>query len=320
MPALARLVALGVVLAFGPASAFAQAWPQRTVRLIVPLPPGSGTDIAGRLLAERLSQRWAQPVVVENRQGGDGIPAVTAFLAARDDHILLLAFAGIITINPLIHERLPYDPSGDLVPISPVSDNFLGVSASATLRTNTLADLVKVAKEQPGKLNWAATPGLPDYVVRALLISTATNMVQVAYRDFAPAAQDLSMGRLHVAATGVPLLVPHHQAGTARLMFVSNKERSPQAPDVPTAREAGYPDLTFEGTVGIYGWRGIPAEIQNRISTDVQAITSDPAFRSRVATAGSAARSGTPAEFAAAIEEQRVKIAAIHKTIQPPAR
>jgi tripartite-type tricarboxylate transporter receptor subunit TctC len=116
MPALARLVALGVVLAFGPASAFAQAWPQRTVRLIVPLPPGSGTDIAGRLLAERLSQRWAQPVVVENRQGGDGIPAVTAFLAARDDHILLLSFAGIITINPLIHERLPYDPSGDLVP------------------------------------------------------------------------------------------------------------------------------------------------------------------------------------------------------------
>ena len=97
-------------------------------------------------------------------------------------------------------------------------------------------------------------------------------------------------------------------------MFVSNKERSPQAPDVPTAREAGYPDLTFDGTVGIYGWRGMPAEIQNRISTDVQAITSDPAFRSRVATAGSAARSGTPAEFTAAIEEQRVKIAAIHKT------
>src|SRR5262245_11190553 len=230
-----RLAALLLALAIAAPAAFAQAWPQRTVRLVVPLPPGTGTDIVGRLLAERLSHRWGQPVVVENRQGGDGIPAVTAFLAARDTHILLLSFAGIITINPLIHERLPYDPSGDLVPIAPLSDNFLGVSASATLRTNTLADLVKVAKEQSGKLNWAATPGLPDYIMRALLISTATNMVQVAYRDFAAAAQDLSMGRLHVAATGVPLLVPHHQAATARLMFVSNKERSPQAPDVPTA-------------------------------------------------------------------------------------
>src|SRR5262245_4761129 len=299
-----RLAALLLALAIAAPAAFAQAWPQRTVRLVVPLPPGTGTDIVGRLLAERLSHRWGQPVVVENRQGGDGIPAVTAFLAARDTHILLLSFAGIITINPLIHERLPYDPAGDLVPIAPVSDNFLGVSASATLKANTLAELVTIAKEQPGKLNWAATPGLPDYIVRALITGTAIEMVQVSYRDFGPAAQDLTTGRLHVAATGVPLLVPHHRAGTAKLMFVTNKERSPQAPEVPTAREAGYPDLTFEGTVGIYGWRDMPADIRNRISTDVQAITAEPAFRERVMTAGSAARTGTSAEFTAAIAEQ----------------
>ena len=142
----------------------------------------------------------------------------------------------------------------------------------------------------------------------------------VGPRDFAPAAQDLTQGRLQVAATGVPLLVPHHRAGTASLLFVTTKERSPQAPEVPTAREAGYPDLTFEGTVGIYGWRDMPADIRNRISTDVQAITAEPAFRERVMTAGSAARTGTSAEFAAAIAEQRDKIAAIHKTIAKPAR
>jgi tripartite-type tricarboxylate transporter receptor subunit TctC len=142
----------------------------------------------------------------------------------------------------------------------------------------------------------------------------------VPYRDFGPAAQDLNQGRLHVAATGVPFLVPHHQVGTAKLLFASNRERSPQAPDVPTASEAGYPDLTFEGTVGIYGWRDMPADIRNRISTDVQAVTTDPAFRAKVATAGSAARTGTSAEFAAAIEDQRSKIAAIHKTIPNPAR
>jgi tripartite-type tricarboxylate transporter receptor subunit TctC len=181
-----------------------------------------------------------------------------------------------------------------------------------------LRDLIKVAKAQPGKLNWAATPGIPYYVVLALLKSAGIDMLQVSYRDFGPALQDLNTGRLHVAATGVPLLVPHHQAGTAKLMFVTNKERSPQVPDVPTAREAGYSDLTLEGTVGIYGWRGMPADIQNRISADVQVVTSDPAFRARVTTAGSVARTGTPAEFAAAIEEQRVKIAAITRASKIP--
>src|SRR3954453_10104515 len=128
--------------------ALAQSWPQRTVKLIIPLPPGTGTDIAGRVLAERLAQRWGQPVVVENKQGGDGIPAVTAFLSARDTHILLLSFAGIITINPLIHERLPFDPVSDLVPLVQVSDNFLGVTASATLKVQSLADFIHVARGQ----------------------------------------------------------------------------------------------------------------------------------------------------------------------------
>jgi tripartite-type tricarboxylate transporter receptor subunit TctC len=322
MRAFGRLAASSLVLVAAVASlpAMAQTWPQRPVRLIIPLPPGTGSDLAGRLLAERLAQRWGQPVVVENRQGGDGIPAVTAFLTARDSHTLLMSFAGIITINPLIHEKLPYNPSSDLVPIVPVVDNFLGVAASATLKVNTVADLVALAKAQPRKLNWAATPGVPYYILLALLKSAGIDMVQVSYRDFGPAAQDLNQGRLHVAATGVPLLVPHHRAETSKLMFVTNRERSPQAPEVPTAREAGYPDLTFEGTVGIYGWRDMPQDIQKRISEDVRAIAADPAFRERIAKAGSAARTGNATEFAAAIEDQRSKIAAIHKTIPQSAR
>src|SRR5262249_31806613 len=128
--------------------------------LITPVTLGSGTDISGRLLAEQLPKRWGQGVAVENRQGGDGIPAVTGFLAGRDAHTLLMSFAGIITINPLLHDRLPYDPAADLVPIVPVADNFLGVAASATLKVDTLSGLVSTAKAHPGKINWAATPGL----------------------------------------------------------------------------------------------------------------------------------------------------------------
>ena len=249
------------------------------MRLIIPLPPGSGTDIAGRMLAERLAERWGQPVVVENRQGADGIPAVTSFLAARDNHTLLFSFAGVVTMNTLLHDHLPYDPRHDLVPVVPVLDAFLGVSATASLNVATLADLVRVARAQPGKINWAATPGLPYYILLALQRSAGLDMVQVSYRDFAPAYQDLAQGRLHVAATGVQTLVPHHQAGTARLLIVTNRERTPQVPDVPTAAEAGFPDLTFEGTIGIFGWRDIPSDISERIASDVRVVVAEPAFR-----------------------------------------
>jgi tripartite-type tricarboxylate transporter receptor subunit TctC len=306
------LAAVLLLATFAPPS-FAQAppWPQKTVRLIVPLPPGSGMDLSARLAAERLAERWGQPVVVENRQGADGIPAVTGMLSARDNHTFLFSFAGIVTFNHLLHERLPYDPN-DLVPIAPVIDNFLGVAVTATLKVDTLADLVRTAKAQPGKLNWAATPGLPYYVLLALQKQAGIELVQVSYRDFAPAYLDLNQGRLHVAGTGVPTLVPHHKAGTAKLLLVTNRERSPQAPEVPTAREAGYPDLTFEGVSGIYGWRDMPADIKQRIAADMRAIIADPAFRARVVGVGTAPRAGTPEEFATAIADQRAKIAAIH--------
>src|SRR5499427_1418505 len=158
-PLVQNVLAAGLMLAIWTAPARgetsgqtpAQGWPQRTVRFIIPLPPGSGTDLAARLLAERLTARWGQPVVVENRQGADGIPAVTAFLGARDNHTFLLSFAGIITFNHLLHDRLPYERA-DLVPIVPVVDNFLGVSATASLKVKSIADLVTAARAQPGKL------------------------------------------------------------------------------------------------------------------------------------------------------------------------
>ena len=122
---MARVLCVTVlsVLVLSAAPSNAQPWPQRTVRVVVPLPPGIPTDLVCRLFADRLSERWRQPVVVENRQGADGMPAVSGFVSARDDHTLLCSFPGIVTINPLIHEKLPYDPRRDLVPVVSLSDN-----------------------------------------------------------------------------------------------------------------------------------------------------------------------------------------------------
>jgi tripartite-type tricarboxylate transporter receptor subunit TctC len=302
--------ALVAAFALSPAPATAEAWPQRTVRIIVPLPAGSGTDIAARWCAERLAVRWGKPVVVENRQGSDGIPAVTGVIGARDNHTFLFSFAGVVTINPLIHAKLAYDPV-DLVPIASVADNFLAIGVSATLNVNTLAEFVTLARTRPGKLNWAATPGLPHYVFEAIQKSTSIELVRASYREFGPALSDLGEGRIHAVASSISIMAPPVQAGRARMLMVVNRARSPLAPDVPTAAEAGYPELTFDGVVGFYGTRDMPAEIIDRVAADVAAVANDPALASRLAGLGSALRVGTPAEFAAAIEEQRAKIAAI---------
>ena len=315
----AYALAVGIVGAFAvwAAPSKAEPWPQRTVRVIVPLPPGVPTDLVCRLFAERLSEPWRQPVAVENRQGVDGIPAVSGFVSARDDHTLLCSFPGVITINPLIYEKLPYDPRRDLVPVVSLSDNFIGIAVSAALKVNSLDDFVKLARSQPGKLNWAASPGNPLYGFAALLKSAGIEMVQVSYRDFRPALQDVGEGRIQAVATGVGVLLAQVQAGKVKLLMVHNPQRSPQAPEVPTATEAGYPELTLEGLTGFYGWRDMPADIKARIAADARAVAADPALVERVASIGSVLRVGTPAEFAAAIEEQRAKIVAIARTIKP---
>jgi tripartite-type tricarboxylate transporter receptor subunit TctC len=299
------------------AQTLTQTWPQRTVRIILPLPPGAGADFAARLFAERLSARWGQPVIVENRQGADGIPAVTGFVAAHDNHTLLLSFGGVITINPLLYDKLPYDPTRDLVPISPVTNTFLAIAATQSLQVDTIEGLMGAIRAQPGKLNWAATPGLPLYAFDALLKSNNLDMTQVSYRDFTPALQDFGQGRIHVAATSIVPLLTQAKTSNARILAVLNRERFPMAAQVPTIREAGHPELTLDAIVGMYGWRDMPTELKERISADIRAVGADPDIGARLIAGGSTVTTGTPAEFAAAIEEQRAKVAKFAALIGP---
>jgi len=301
-------------LAAAPGLALAQSapsWPQHTVRMITPLGPGSGMDVAARLFAERLSQKWGQPVVVENRQGADGILAVQSFLSDRDNHSLIFGFAGLHSINPILHgDKLPYDVR-DVVPVASAIDSTLALTVSAATKVDTLSEFVALAKAQPGKLNWAATTGLPLYVVAALQKVAGIDITQIAYRDFSPAFQDFASGRVQLLATGITLLLPQVQAGRGKFLIVTNSARSPLAPDVPTPREAGFPALTFNGVNGIYGWRNMPEALKARIAADVREIASDPAAAARLQPTGATMRPGNGADFAAAIEEQRAKVATV---------
>src|SRR5262249_51310522 len=153
------------------------------------------------------------------------------------EHTLLFSFGGPVTINPVIHDKLAYDPERDLVPIVSASDSFLAVAASASLNIDSLASLVQRAKAEPGKLNWAATAGLPQYAFMGFAKNAGLDMVQVSYREFAPALQDVSEGRIAVVSTGLVPLLPLARAGKVKILAVTNRQRAPAAPEFPTATE-----------------------------------------------------------------------------------
>jgi tripartite-type tricarboxylate transporter receptor subunit TctC len=306
-------VSLGLALAM-PTSASAQSqnWPLRTVRLIVPLSPGTGTDVTARLYAEKLSVKWGKPVVVENRPGPDALAAVNALMTAHDEHTLMFSFGGPVTINPILNEKLPYDPARDLVPIVSGSDSFLAIAATESLNINSLKELQARARAEPGKLNWAATAGMPQFAFAGFVTAAGVDMTYIAYRDFNPALQDVAEGRIAAVATGLLPLMGLNQGGKIKILAVTNRRRSPGAPDVPTAIEAGFPDVIAEGFQGFFGWRDMPAALRDRIAADVRAVAPEMPSE-RLVGLGQVVRVGSTADFLAMIEDQRSRVAAVVK-------
>jgi tripartite-type tricarboxylate transporter receptor subunit TctC len=290
-------------------------WPRHTVKIIVPLSVGTAVDVSARLFAEQLSQKWNQPVVVENLPGADGILATSEFVNRHDDHTLLYSFAGLITINPVLYEKLPYDPARDLSPIAISSDNFLAIAVSSRLDIHSLDDLVKLARSRTTRLNWAATAGLPYFAFAGFQKSAGIELVYIPYRDFNPALSDLGEGRIDVAVTALTQMLPYQQSNQLRFVAVINRSRSPLAPEVPTAADVGFPDLTFDAITGFFGWRNMPDRLRAGIADDVRALAEDPSIKRRLEAIGVRAHGSTPEEFVAAIEDQRAKVAAIATSI-----
>jgi len=301
---------LAPLLLSGPA-ALAQSWPQRTVKFLLPLGPGSGVDIGARLLADRLSARWGQPVVVENRPGGDGIVAIGAFASAHDDHLLLVTPTSSFTAHPYLHDNLPYNPS-DLLPIARVSNTLITIAAPASLEAGSLQQLVAQVRAQPGKLNWAGVTGALDFLLAGFLQRNGLAMTKVPYRNPVEAANDLAEGRVQMYMAALAIVRPQLQTGKIKLLAVTNSIRAPAAPDIPTVKEAGYGELTFDGLVGLFGPSGMPNELRERIAADIRSIVAaDPLIGKRLVATGQILNISGPAEFARATEEQRDKVATI---------
>jgi tripartite-type tricarboxylate transporter receptor subunit TctC len=314
--ALTKIIRVGIALvlvafAWSTTASAAEPWPQRNVRFIVTLPPGSGVDLGARLYAERLSAKWGQPVVVENRPGGDGVVAITAFINAQDDHTLLFAPVSSFSAYAYLHpeEKVPYDQR-DLVPIARVSNTVVVIGVPASSNINSMKELVDRAKAQPGKLNWNTATGVSDFLFEGFEKSGGVRWTKVPYRNTVEALNDLADGRIDVWCGAYTIARPQVQNNKVKLLAVANHERAPMLADLPTVAEAGYPTLHFDGLVGLFGPRKMSEELRTRIAADIAAV-SDKAMSDKLAVSGQVMSPGKAAEFAASIEEQRTTVAKI---------
>lgn len=311
----ARLTLAAALIAALAGAAAAQSWPSGRVRLLVPFGPGSATDVTARLFADKLAQRWGQAVIVENRPGADSNIAVGAFAQAREDHTILYSAPNPITVNPYTYDKLPYDPAKDLVPVSMGSEIYIVIAVPAATKLDKLSDLVALAKAEPGKLNWVATPGVTYFMTAGFLKSSGLDMVQVPYRDFTQAVNDLAEGRIQMTVTSLQTASPQLQAGKIRLLAVTSDKRMPQLPDLPTVHEAGAPAWGFGAFGGFFANRDTPTALVDRISADVRWAGTDADIARKLAAAGIAVRTSTPQEFAVAIEKERAAVEAYAKVL-----
>jgi tripartite-type tricarboxylate transporter receptor subunit TctC len=313
------LITLAIALAasFGiSGGASAQNYPQRTVKFILPFGPGSGTDIAARLIAERLSKTWGHPVVIENRPGGDGLVSINAFVAASDDHTLLWVPVGTFAVHPYQHEKLQYDAERDLLPIANVTTLILSLSVSASLNVNSLREFVDLARKEPGKFNAAAANGNSDFLLSGFLKSNGLDIAKVPYRDITQAPNDLAEGRIQFLSSSLAIVQPLAAAGKVKVLAVTSRKRAPSLPDVPTVVEAGFPAQEMESIGGIFGPRGMPLALREKIATDVRAAAeSDPTIATKLQATGQIVDLNGPVQFAAGIKELNDKLAEIAKLV-----
>jgi tripartite-type tricarboxylate transporter receptor subunit TctC len=311
---LAVALCAGLAQQAAPAQAQAQAWPQRAVRFVIPFGPGAGADIGARLIQERLSQRWGKPVVIENRPGGDSIIAIQAVLSANDDHTFLWGPAGNFTVHPFLYQKLPYNPD-DLFPIARFSSTILTVAVPASLNIADLNDFVKRAKDDPGKLNSAAVPGITEFAFDYFVMMTGLTLTKVPYRDIVLAVNDLSENRLQVYSASYAIQRPQRQAGKIKAIAQMGVKRAPSLLDIPTGIEQGFPSLQMEGLVGLFGSPAVPAELREKIGADIVAVSDDKDIEEKLNSTAQTPMRGGAKEFAEDIARQRAQIAKIAKAL-----
>ena len=300
---------LALILCGFCACAAAQDYPARPVRFILPFPPGGGTDILGRLIAERLSAGLGQPVVTENRGGAGGnVGAEAAARSAPDGYTVVLC-APSLAISPSLYSKLNYDPVKDFAPISLVATVPNVMITHPSVPAQTLQEFIAHVRDRPEGMNFGSGGnGTSNHLAGELFnIVTGARLVHIPYKGVNLAMQDVLSGRIHLVVIGIPAAAPHIKAGRLRALAVITPQRAAALPEVPTAAEAGLKDFEVTTWYGVLAPAGTPRPIIARLNGELVKIMHAPDMKEKLAASGTDALTSTPEEFATYLRQEIAK-------------
>ena len=292
------------------ATTVAQTYPARPVTWIVPFPPGGGTDISARTVAAKLGEKWKQSVVIENRAGAAGIVGTDAAAKARPDgYTLLIVNVGIVSINPALYAKLPYDPEKAFVPISLLCELPFVLMASPKFAPNSVQELVAYAKANPGKVTFASSGqgGSPHLTAEIFQLATGTQLTHVPYKGGGPAMTDLMAGHVDLLFASVLEGSGHIKSGKLKGLVVTHAQRSPALPDVPTLAEAGVKDAESGSWIALLAPAGTPPAVIDKVGADIKEAVAASDVKEKLIAQGAVPQASSPRELQALIDKDRLR-------------
>jgi tripartite-type tricarboxylate transporter receptor subunit TctC len=297
--------------------ATAQTYPAKPVRMIVPWAPGGTTDILGRVIAQKMGEKWGQPVLVENRGGAAGnIGSEAAAHSPADGYTLLIGTMSSHAMNQFLYEKMSFDPVADLAPISLVANVATVLVVHPSLPVASVNELVALARAKPGQLNFASG-GIASFnqlCAELLKMSAKIDIVHVPYKGGGPAVTDLVGGKVDLLFTGAPVTMPHIKAGRLKVLAVTDSQRSAALPDTPTMGES-LPGYEFNNWYGIMAPAGTPRQIVSLLNAEVHRVLALPDVRERFSGLGADPTPSTPEKFAAVMKADAEKWGGIIKQV-----
>ncbi len=305
---LARTFALAVgVLSLSSATALAQPWPGKPIRLIVPFPPGGATDIVGRIVGQKLTERLGQQVAVDNRAGADGIVGLDILKKSPPDgYTIAIVSAGPLAVNPHLYKKIPYDTLRDFTSISNVVSVPLLLVSHPSLPIRNVKQLIALAKARPGEIIYSS-PGVGNssHLASELFNSMAkVKMVHVPYKGMAPAVLSLLSGEGELLFSSIPPILPHVRSGKVIALGIGSAQRVASLPEIPTIEEAGLPGYEAYSWTGMVGPANMPRDVVQRLNKEIVEILKQKNVSDQLLTAGTVPTPSSPEEFAAYIKSE----------------
>jgi tripartite-type tricarboxylate transporter receptor subunit TctC len=293
-----------------PASAQAQTYPAKPIRLVIPFPPAGATDITGRQLAQKLGDALGQAIVVDNKPGAGGsIGSDIVAKAPPDGYTILIATSSTHSVGPALNPKLPYDTNKDFAPIIQLTDSPNVLVVSATLPFKSVNELVFAARANPGKYNYGSS-GVGTVIQLAseeFKLATKTDIVHVPYKGTALVFGDLATGQVAMMFDNITSAQPSLQSGKVRALAVTSAKRSPLMPELPTMIESGVPGYVGEVYFGLWAPAHTPQAVINKLNAEANKILKTPEFRDQLARGGAVPVGGTPQDFAKRIASEAEK-------------